>query len=104
MRPAAILLLALASVAGCVGWRSEASDLFTDRWAMRSGPRAFDVDDAFPALTPSALAETSRDLAAIREVSYRIDLENRPSAQIKDPTLAAAILKLTPKKAEVHHP
>jgi hypothetical protein len=67
----------LADKLAAVGWADDAADLFVDRWHLRSAPKTFVVDDAFPALTKQSLAHWSRDLSVVRDVHYRLDLHDR---------------------------
>ncbi len=71
-----------------VGWRAEESDLFVDRWRLRSAPAAFLVDDSFPRLTAERLSAAGVDVAAIRQVAYEVDVTNRSSSSESPATIA----------------
>ncbi len=62
------------------GWRDETSPLYTRRFRLRSSPAVFEVDKAFPALTPSTLAAAGVDHERIVRVKYVINLDGLPSA------------------------
>jgi len=77
-------------VLAAAGWRDEQSDLFGDAWRIRSGPLALCVDSSFPRITPAQLAAGGVDVAAIRQVSYGIDVTDRlPSP---DPPAPVAVM------------
>jgi hypothetical protein len=78
-----------------VRWSDEESDLFPERWRLRTAPRAFLIDATFPALTSASLAQTGLDLAAVRDVHYRLDLHDRPADAPSDQTLSSTITRLT---------
>jgi hypothetical protein len=76
---------------GRIGWDDSASDLFPDRWLLRSGPAFFVIDDAFPAITPGLLDKATADMTAVRDVRYRIDLGHRPPDPVVDAGLGKAL-------------
>jgi Putative PD-(D/E)XK family member, (DUF4420) len=78
-----------------VGWNDEVSDLFPDRWHLRSPPAFFLVDKSFPAITPAVLASGMVDVKAVVDVRYRIDLAHRPCDRVPDPALAGALDNLS---------
>jgi hypothetical protein len=71
-----------------VGWCPEDSDLFADRWRLRSMPAAFLVDDSFPRLTVDQLTAANIENSAIRRVSYELDLSDRRCSPDPPPTVA----------------
>jgi len=56
------------------GWRDDDAELYQRRWVLRSVPRAFLVDDDFPALTPTRLAAVVPQASHVISVQYRLDL------------------------------
>lgn len=56
------------------GWHPDTADLYDSRWVLRSAPRAYRVDAAFPHLTPSVLASVVPDYQRVSHVSYRVDV------------------------------
>ena len=74
-----------------VGWEPAASDLFPDTWLLRNRPAFFMVAGAFPALTRGLLTSANPALTAIAEVRYRIDLSERQTDAIPDPSASAAL-------------
>jgi hypothetical protein len=56
------------------GWDDEFSDLYSTCWSKRNQPRAYDVDERFPALTLSRLAGVVPSLKSVSELSYRVDV------------------------------
>jgi hypothetical protein len=57
-----------------IGWHAGDSDLYPTSWALRSEPRAYDVDEGFPAMTPKLLAPVIPRFGHLSDVSYRVDL------------------------------
>lgn len=57
-----------------VGWRDEDAELYQRRWVLRSAPRAFLVDDDFPALTPKRIATVVPQASHVIGLQYRLDL------------------------------
>ena len=45
-----------------VAWDDDLSDLYADRWIVRTDPAAFVVDDRFPAITPPILSDPVPDI------------------------------------------
>lgn len=56
------------------GWRSEDSNLYTDRFLERTNHLFYRVDESFPAITPESIDAMGGISAFIREVSYQIDV------------------------------
>jgi hypothetical protein len=56
------------------GWTPELADLYNSLWVLRSVPRAYRVDLAFPALTPKSLASVVPRHDKLSDVSYRVDV------------------------------
>lgn len=66
------------------GWRDDDRELYTTFWAPRSKPRAYCVDDQFPALTAGSLASLP-NRQAVSDVSYRVDLDGFAGCTLADP-------------------
>ncbi|MEX5260980.1 PD-(D/E)XK motif protein [Kocuria sp. CPCC 205263] len=64
------------------GWRNEDADLYTTAWAMRSRPRAYLVDDSFPALTPERVAAVAPNPHLISAVAYQVDVTPLPHTSL----------------------
>ena len=62
------------------GWRDDQADLFADAWRPRTPPLALRVDPSFPSITPAQLLAGGVDVAAIRQVSYEIDVTDRATS------------------------
>ncbi|MCG2620858.1 PD-(D/E)XK motif protein [Arthrobacter sp. I2-34] len=57
-----------------LGWYRGDSDLYPDRWMWRSDPKAYVVDEKFPALTTARLSAAVPRLELISDLHYRIDV------------------------------
>lgn len=57
-----------------VGWKDDDSELYTPFWAKRNEPRAYDVDDRFPALTFDRLTQVIPNMKVVSDLSYRVDV------------------------------
>lgn len=68
-----------------VGWRSEDADLYPTRWIERSKPRAYLVDESFPAITAEALAAAVPNAGLLSDVSYRVDVTDLPPNHLPEP-------------------
>ena len=58
------------------GWRDDDSGLYGTHWMLRSAPRAYLVDDVFPALTPHRIEKDIPNFGLVSDVSYRVDVAN----------------------------
>ncbi len=67
------------------GWQNEDADLYTTFWALRSEPRAYDVKNDFPAMTPDLVAPVVPNFALLSDVSYRVDLTDLHHDALPDP-------------------
>jgi len=56
------------------GWDDSADDLYATRWVLRSAPRAYLVDNDFPAMTPDHIELAIPNFGLIDDVSYRVDV------------------------------
>lgn len=63
-----------------VGWSDDDADLYRTRFQYRSVPRAFLVDDRFPAITGPRLDEVVPQRTLVSGVSYRVDVTHLPFA------------------------
>lgn len=57
-----------------MGWRDSDADLYSSHLTLRSAPRAYLVDDDFPALTDSRLGAAVPQAELISDVKYRVDV------------------------------
>jgi hypothetical protein len=67
------------------GWQDDDADLYTTSWALRSQPRAYDVRDDFPAMTPKLVAHVVPNFPLLSDVSYRVDLTDLDPDTLPDP-------------------
>ncbi|WP_194763010.1 PD-(D/E)XK motif protein [Microbacterium sp. UFMG61] len=58
------------------GWTDDAADLYTDRFELRSTPRAYAVENDFPAITSTMLDAVVPQRSLVGGVSYRIDVSH----------------------------
>ena len=68
-----------------VGWRDADADLYRTRFQVRSVPRAYLVDERFPAITSARLDAVVPQRALISAVSYRIDASSLDHAAVGGP-------------------
>lgn len=57
-----------------VGWRDEDAELYVTFWTKRNEPRAYNVDDHFPALTLERLGNSVPNVRVVSDLSYRVDV------------------------------
>jgi hypothetical protein len=55
-------------------WRDGSAELYTTRFRLRTKPAMFDVDNAFPAITPGRLEAAGLEGSRFRQIRYLIDL------------------------------
>lgn len=67
------------------GWQDEDADLYPTFWALRSEPRAYDVKNDFPAMTPDLVSPVVPNFALLSDVSYRVDLTDLHHDALPDP-------------------
>lgn len=77
--------VAVDRMLSALGWSDEDADLYPTFWTLRSAPRAYDVKDDFPAMTPHLVARVVPNFAHISEVSYRVDLTGLQHAALPAP-------------------
>lgn len=68
-----------------LGWRASDRDLYPTRFQLRSRPRAYVVDNNFPAITSQALDTVVPNRAHVLSVAYRIDVTHLPNAAVPQP-------------------
>lgn len=61
-----------------LGYRRDDADLYPAAYQLRSLPRAYVVDDVFPAITRTRLTSAIPDLQLLSDVRYRIDVGSLP--------------------------
>lgn len=64
-----------------MGFRGDDSDLYPSRWALRTEPAFFLVDEKFPAISPTALDASVPSSNRILDIRYRIDLSGLPISE-----------------------
>lgn len=69
-----------------IGWRDEDADLYTTGYLLRSTPKAYPVDDDFPAITSDRLRASVPHPDLVTDIAYRIDVTDR-TAGIPGPVL-----------------
>ena len=74
-------------------WSDDHQDLYTQRWTLRSAPKAYRVTASFPALTSASLTTLGWAANEITQVRYEIDLTSRRPGNPVEP-LASALRKL----------
>ncbi|EYR63015.1 hypothetical protein N866_03665 [Actinotalea ferrariae CF5-4] len=57
-----------------MGWRDADADLYAAHLTLRSGPRAYLVDETFPALTDARLGTAVPQAELVSDVKYRVDV------------------------------
>ncbi|WP_245713536.1 PD-(D/E)XK motif protein [Nocardia vaccinii] len=62
-----------AALEAC-GWRDEDAALYATFWTKRNEPRAYKIDDHFPALTFDRLGLVVANMTAVSDLSYRVDV------------------------------
>lgn len=68
-----------------VGWRDIDADLYRTRFQVRSVPRAFLVDEGFPAITSAGLDAVVPQRSLVSAVSYRIDVSTLDHSAVPAP-------------------
>lgn len=68
-----------------IGWRREDSDLYSQRFMLRSPIQTYVVTDDFPAITTATLQTIVPHFENVSDVSYRIDVSNRTSTTAPHP-------------------
>lgn len=68
-----------------LGWRDADADLYRTRWQLRSVPRAYLVDEEFPAITSARLDRVVPQRPLVAGVTYRVDVTHLTHAAIPAP-------------------
>lgn len=68
-----------------VGWRDDEVDLYSTFWALRNEPRAYDVDERFPALTLERLTQVIPSIKVVSDLSYRVDVTHFQNHDLPGP-------------------
>lgn len=63
-----------------LNWRDDSAALYGRRYRLRSKPRIFRIDEAFPALTPARFNKAGVAHERLSQIRYQIDLEGFPAA------------------------
>jgi hypothetical protein len=56
-----------------LGWHDGDAELYTERYMLRSRPKAYFVDERFPAITRQGLEQSIARPELVRHVTYRVD-------------------------------
>jgi hypothetical protein len=67
------------------GWKDEDAELYTTFWTKRNTPRAYNVDDRFPALTLDRLIPVITNMKVVSDLSYRVDVTHFPNHTLPGP-------------------
>lgn len=68
-----------------LGWRDADADLYQVRYQLRSTPRAYLVDDDFPAITSARLDAVIPNRSNVSSVSYRVNVTELEHSSIGAP-------------------
>ncbi|WP_298864140.1 PD-(D/E)XK motif protein [uncultured Microbacterium sp.] len=68
-----------------LGWHNADKDLYRSRFMHRNAPRAFFVDDEFPAITSSRLDQVVPNRPYVSGVTYRVNVADLAHAAISSP-------------------
>lgn len=68
-----------------LGWDDADLELYPTFWTKRNEPRAFDVDERFPALTVARLTKVIPNLKVVTDLSFRVDLTHFTSSTLPGP-------------------
>ncbi|MDJ1113393.1 PD-(D/E)XK motif protein [Microbacterium dauci] len=68
-----------------LGWRNRDRDLYPTRYQLRSMPRAYLVDDQFPAITSGRLDQVVPQRAHVASVTYRVNVTDLAHSAIAAP-------------------
>lgn len=77
--------VAIDSMLASFGWQDDDADLYPTFWALRSQPRAYDVQGDFPAMTADLVGPVVSNFALLSDVSYRVDLTDLQHDGLPDP-------------------
>ena len=68
-----------------LGWRDADADLYRTRYQLRTVPRAYDIDDQFPAITSPRLDDVVPNRAHVSGVTYRVNVTDLAHSSIGSP-------------------
>lgn len=68
-----------------LGWQQSDADLYRTRFQVRSVPRAYLIDEDFPAITTAHLDAVVPQRVLVSAVSYRVDVTHLPHAAAPSP-------------------
>jgi hypothetical protein len=68
-----------------LGWREADASQYPHRWMLRTAPRAYIIDDEFPAITRSRLLQTVPQPHLVTRVQYRVDVTNLTPSPAPEP-------------------
>ena len=68
-----------------LGWREADKDLYKVKYQLRSVPRAYLIDEHFPAITSARLDAVIPNRINVSNVSYRVNVTDLPHAAIGAP-------------------
>ncbi|MFI6827894.1 PD-(D/E)XK motif protein [Kribbella sp. NPDC050241] len=71
-----------------LGWDDTDVKLYKTFWTQRNDPRAYDVDERFPALTADRLAAAIPNFPAVSNLSYAVDLTHFKPTDLPEPLAA----------------
>jgi Putative PD-(D/E)XK family member, (DUF4420) len=57
-----------------VSWKDDDAELYSTFWALRNEPRAYEVDEQFPAFTLDRLTQIIPNIKVVSDLSYRVDV------------------------------
>jgi hypothetical protein len=66
-------------------WDPDDADLYPTSWTLRSKPRAYDVDEHFPAMTRKRIAPVVPRFALISRVAYAVDVTDLEHQALPEP-------------------
>lgn len=68
-----------------LGWHDDDADLYKVAYSLRSTPRAYFVDDRFPAITSARLDQVVPQRAHVSSVTYRVNVTDLKHSSIGSP-------------------
>jgi hypothetical protein len=77
--------VAIDAMLNSSNWQDEDADLYTSFWSLRSTPRAYNVTQHFPAMTPDKVATVVPNFTLVTDVTYKIDLTDLAPDSLPEP-------------------
>lgn len=68
-----------------LGWHDADADLYRNRYQLRTVPRAYDVDDDFPAITSARLDAVIPNRSHVGGVTYRVNVTDLAHTSVGSP-------------------